>query len=185
VTTGDQAATTSAARNAPEWELRAARPDDADECAAVAVVAWQRVFDSYAAILGTGLYRGCFVGWEARKARDVGSFVRRHPEQALVAEANGAVVGFVTFQHDDEDRIGTLGNNAVHPEWQGRGIAAALYQAALARMRSNGMRVVRVTTGLDEGHAPARAAYRKAGFTVGLPSITYYQDIEESAEQEA
>jgi hypothetical protein len=28
-----------------------------------------------------------------------------------------------------------------------------------------------------------RAAYRKAGFTVGLPSITYYQDIEETTEQ--
>jgi ribosomal protein S18 acetylase RimI-like enzyme len=73
----------------------------------------------------------------------------------------------------------------VHPEWQGRGIAAALYQAALAKMRANGMRAVRVTTGLDEGHAPARAAYQKAGFIVGLPSITYYQDLEESTEREA
>lgn len=178
MTTSDQDAAAWAAPDDHKWELRATRPDDADACAAVAVAAWQRVFDSYASILGAGLYQRSFADWEAKKARDVGGFVRRQPEQALVAVANDVVVGFVTFQHDDEHRIGTLGNNAVHPEWQGRGIAAALYQAALARMRAKGMRVVRVTTGLDEGHAPARAAYRKAGFIVGLPSITYYQEIE-------
>jgi ribosomal protein S18 acetylase RimI-like enzyme len=183
--TGDQNATALPAPGDQEWELRAARSDDADACAVIAVAAWQRVFDSYAAILDASLYQRSFAGWEAKKARDVGGFLRKQPEQALVAEANGAVVGFVTFQHDDERRIGTLGNNAVHPEWQGRGIAAALYQAALAKMRANGMRAVRVTTGLDEGHAPARAAYQKAGFIVGLPSITYYQDLEESTEREA
>jgi hypothetical protein len=38
--------------------------------------------------------------------------------------------------------------------------------------------VVHVSTGLDDGHAPARAAYQKAGFVVGLPSITYYQALD-------
>jgi ribosomal protein S18 acetylase RimI-like enzyme len=182
VITGDQDAMAGSAPDDQEWELRAARSEDADACAAVAVAAWQRVFDSYSTILGAGLYRLSFEGWEAKKARDVGGFLRNQPEQALVAVANGAVVGFVTFQYDYEHRIGVLGNNAVHPEWQGRGIAGTLYQAALATLRASGMRVVRVTTGLDEGHSPARAAYRKAGFTVGLPSITYYQEIEDYTE---
>lgn len=185
MTTGNQGAMAWEAPNDHEWELRAARSDDADACAAVAVAAWKRVFDSYSSILGAGLYRLGFADWEAKKARDVSGFLRKQPEQALVAVANGAVVGFATFQHDFEHRVGILGNNAVHPEWQGRGIAGALYQAALARMRADGMRLVHVTTGLDEGHAPARAAYRKAGFVVGLPSITYYQDIDVPTEQRA
>lgn len=160
-----------------EWQLRAARADDAEACAALAVAAWQRVHAAYAAILGADMHQRLFAGWEEAKARDVGSVVRDQPERALVAVANDTIVGFVTFRQDFVRQIGVLGNNAVHPDWQGRGIAGAFYQAVLATMRANGMRLVQVTTGLDEGHAPARAAYQKAGFVVGLPSITYYQDL--------
>ena len=38
--------------------------------------------------------------------------------------------------------------------------------------------VAAVTTGLDEAHAPARAAYARAGFAVGAPSVTLYRDLE-------
>ncbi|HEV7214274.1 MAG TPA: GNAT family N-acetyltransferase [Chloroflexota bacterium] len=166
------------AANGDSWRLRAARPDDAEVCAALAVVAWQRVHDAYVAILGADMHRRLFANWQEAKARDVGGLVREHPERALVAEADSAIVAFATFRQDLERHIGVIGNNAVHPAWQGRGIAGALYQAVLAQMRINGIRLVQVTTGLDEGHAPARAAYQKAGFTVGLPSITYYQALD-------
>jgi hypothetical protein len=49
--------------------------------------------------------------------------------------------------------------------------------AVLKEMHAAGMRVARVSTGLDEGHAPARAAYAHVGFRLGLPSVTYYQEL--------
>jgi hypothetical protein len=39
------------------------------------------------------------------------------------------------------------------------------------------MEVAAVTTGLDEAHAPARAAYRRAGFAAGAPSVTLYREL--------
>jgi len=46
-------------------------------------------------------------------------------------------------------------------------------------MKARGVRFVRVLTGGDLGHAPARRAYEKAGFTRNLPSVTYYMELQE------
>jgi len=39
------------------------------------------------------------------------------------------------------------------------------------------MRFVEVTTGGDPSHAPVRRAYERAGFSVQLPTITYYRKL--------
>jgi hypothetical protein len=49
------------------------------------------------------------------------------------------------------------------------------YEHALDRLREGGMRFARVGTGLDPAHAPARRAYKKAGFSIQLPSVEYYR----------
>ena len=167
-------ASSLAAGGAQPWQVRAAEPDDADACAAIAIAAWQRVHDSYQTLLGEELHELLFADWRQKKAREVIQVVQGQPERALVAVAAGVVVGFATFRVDAAGNTGEIGNNAVHVAWQGRGIATTMYQAVLAHMRDRGVHVVRVTTGLDEGHAPARAAYGKAGFQQGVPSITYY-----------
>ena len=159
------------------WSVRQATPGDADACAALAVIAWQRVHNSYAAILGADLHAQLFSGWQEAKSRAVFRTVHDHPERALVAASGETVTGFVTFHLDRERQVGEIGNNAVDPSWQGQGIATALYQEVLSTFRAAGMRVARVTTGLDEGHAPARAAYGKVGFQLGVPSITFYQEL--------
>ncbi len=52
-----------------------------------------------------------------------------------------------------------------------------MYQAALAYFKDQGIKVVRVTTGLDEGHAPARRAYERAGFSLKRESVTYFMKL--------
>ena len=44
-------------------------------------------------------------------------------------------------------------------------------------LRAHGMRVVKVTTGGDKSHAPARRAYEKAGFRTDLPTVTYFREL--------
>lgn len=41
-----------------------------------------------------------------------------------------------------------------------------------------GMKYATVSTGLDDGHAPARRAYEKMGFSKNLPSVKYYMEPE-------
>ena len=60
----------------------------------------------------------------------------------------------------------------VDPDYQRRGISSQLTEFAIDHMRRHGMDIAVVETGGDAGHAPARAAYEAAGFT--LLSIARY-----------
>ena len=124
-------------------------------------------------MLGDDLYTCVFPDWRAEKARQVrngcqpGSSV-----QVLVAELEGRVVGFCLLPRQQDTGVGGSGNNAVRPDFQGRGIAPQLYEEVFRRMKAAGMRAVRVTTGGDPAHAPARRAYEKVGFERFTPSVT-------------
>ena len=62
------------------------------------------------------------------------------------------------------------------PDYQRRGIAMALTDFAVDRMKEAGIEIAMVETGSDWGHAPARAAYEKAGFRV-LPLARYFRKL--------
>lgn len=94
-----------------------------------------------------------------------------------VAEIDGAIAGFVSWKADTATKIGEITLNAVHPDQSGRGLGTALYDHALAALKSAGMELATVGTGGDPSHAPARRAYEKAGFTVGLPSVYLYRRL--------
>jgi hypothetical protein len=52
---------------------------------------------------------------------------------------------------------------------------SALNLFALDKMKAAGVKLAVVGTG-DEGHAPARRAYEKVGYT-GLPTVRYYKAL--------
>ncbi|MBR4662439.1 MAG: hypothetical protein IKO93_01065 [Lentisphaeria bacterium] len=55
-----------------------------------------------------------------------------------------------------------------------------MYRYILEKFRQEGVKVAKVTTGLDWAHAPARRAYERAGFKRHLDSTTYYLDLKET-----
>jgi ribosomal protein S18 acetylase RimI-like enzyme len=168
-----------------EFAIRPARPEDGSRCQEIAVDAWRPIYAARREQLGDGLFGQLFREWETQKAGQIAGAFQRHPDWILVAcvacpagpGEDGPLVGFVTYQLDEAALTGTIGNNAVDPRWQGRGIATALYGRTLALFRRAGMRVARVTTGLDAAHSPARAAYRRAGFVHEVPSVTLYREL--------
>ncbi|MBI3972167.1 MAG: GNAT family N-acetyltransferase [Chloroflexi bacterium] len=183
----------------PGISVRPARAEDCARCQEIAVAAWAPILASYREMLGDSMFEHMHSGWQARKAGQIAAaFEQRlgwilvacadmvaptlvHGQQSRSSTAHEhgdcTIVGFVTYRLDEQARVGEIGNNAVDPAWQGRGIATALYEQVLARFRAAGMRVAKVSTGLDVGHAPARAAYRKVGFTAEVPSVTLYQEL--------
>lgn len=159
-------------------------PADVEDVVAIAVAAWQPIFAFYRRTMGDDLFATAHPDWRQEKARQV----RRAclpGSSALVAVAElladgeqpARVVGFVTCYANSETGIGEIGNNAVHPAWQGEGIAPRLYEWAFERMRERGMRYVKVSTGGDPAHAPARRAYQKAGFDIALSAVEYYREL--------
>jgi len=83
------------------------------------------------------------------------------------------LAGFMSCRLDPKTQIAEVGYNAVNPQFLGRGIGKILVQSSLRYLRESGAEDVEVVTGLDEGHAPARAVYESAGFKPFLQSVRY------------
>ena len=141
----------------------------------IAVRAWEPIFEGFRDRMGEELFALCWPdGWEDGKAQQIALQFQHHSEWCLVAEIDGRIVGFITFRLDPQTRIAEIGNNAVDPDCQGQGLGAAQYRHVLPLFREAGMVYAKVHTGLDEAHAPARAAYQKVGFELTNPTGDYY-----------
>ncbi len=157
--------------------VRQLSPDDVETIVSIALAAWEPVFEAFRRELGDDLFELVHAKWREKKAHELRTVC--DPARAghvLVATLGDRVVGFVSYYIRDS-AIGVIGNNAVDPEWQNRGIATTMYGEAVDRLRRDGARYVRVLTGDDPAHAAARRAYEKAGFARKLPTITYWREL--------
>ncbi len=156
----------------PNLVLRPARSDDAPRLQEIRQAAFEPIFASFRSILGDEIYELAQAREDEGQEELLSSMLRSESGWELyAAELAGLVVGFVSVQLNLDTYVGEVGLNAVHPDYSGKGFGTAMYNFAIARMREAGMRVATVATGGDPSHAPARHAYRKAGFTVEIPSV--------------
>ncbi|HUW57811.1 MAG TPA: GNAT family N-acetyltransferase [Planctomycetota bacterium] len=158
--------------------IRELKPDDVETLAEVAVAAWRPVYEVRRALVGDEIYEAVWPDALAHKAAQIRRACEpEHAAHVRVAETGGKVAGFVTFYADRRTGVGEIGNNAVHPDFQGRGIGRRMYAHVFDEMRAMGMRFVKVSTGGDDAHLPARRAYENAGFDRALPTVTYYRKL--------
>ena len=141
----------------------------------IAIKAWTPIRAVFRRDLGDELYESQFTGWETPKREGVAKGLRSG--RGYVALLEGRVVGFIIYYVNDVTRTGEIGGNAVDPDCRGMGIGPQMYDFVLNKMKEEGMEFATVNTGLDDGHAPARRAYEKAGFEKNLPSIRYYKKL--------
>jgi ribosomal protein S18 acetylase RimI-like enzyme len=160
-----------------EVTIRDLGQGDVDRMVEIALAAWRPIYTWYQETMGPELFElttpNCYTDKEEQIRR---ACAPDSSTQVLVAELEGRIVGFATF-HVSPNGMGEIGNNAVDPEIRGRGIAPRMYEEAFARMRAQGMRFVKVGTGGDPAHAPARRAYEKVGFNIVRPTVTYYREL--------
>ncbi|MEM6839357.1 MAG: GNAT family N-acetyltransferase [Cyanobacteria bacterium P01_C01_bin.120] len=162
----------------PTLVLRLVKPNDVSRLEEVRQVAFEPIFASFRSILGDEIYELAQAKEDEEQEALLSSIL--NPEsgwEVYAAELAGIVVGFVSVQLNLNTYVGEIGLNAVHPDHSGKGIGTAMYDFAVARMKEAGMRVATVATGGDPSHAPARRAYRKAGFTVEIPSVWMCQTL--------
>ena len=158
--------------------FRRAQETDGDQLQAVRQAAFVPVFESFRAILGDQIASVTQARDDEEQAEFLASFFEAEsPWELYVAEVSGRIVGFFSVRLDVANGVGEIGLNAVHPDSAGQGIGTAMYEFALDRMRQAGLRVATVSTGGDPSHAPARRAYEKAGFAVGIPSVWLCCDL--------
>lgn len=145
------------------------------ECARISVSAYEVIHEAYKELLGAELHDNVMKDWREKKAASIERQLLAG--NSFVALLDGKVAGFIGYRLEGE--IGVIANNAVDHEYRGNGIGGMLHKKVFDELKKQGIRFVKVLTGLDDGHAPARRAYEKSGFEKFLPSLTYYMDLSE------
>jgi ribosomal protein S18 acetylase RimI-like enzyme len=151
--------------------------EDLDAVVQLSLLAWEPVFHSLEQVLGHNIFALLWPDWRDGQAKGVESACKdREKYTVLVAEVDGVVAGFLAYTLKHEEQTGYVDLLAVHPDYQHRGVGAALNNTALEQIRESGMKLAVVETGGDPGHAPARRSYEKAGYTL-LPIARYFKDL--------
>ena len=156
-------------------EIRAFRESDLEAVVEFSLRAWAPVFASVRQVMGDDIFLRLHPDWKASQEDAVRSSCTSDERDVFVAVDGGRPVGFVAIALNAfHERMGVIDIIGVDPEYQRRGVSARLTSYATEHMRSRGMDIAVVETGGDPGHAPARAAYESAGFTL-LPIARYFQ----------
>jgi ribosomal protein S18 acetylase RimI-like enzyme len=158
--------------------IRPATAEDVPAACEIARRAWEPIFAEFRRRVGDDVFRKLYSNWEENKMGQVSKAFEQNPACMLVTEIDGQVAAFITFYViNPAAGLGEIGNNAVHPDFQGRGLGKAQYGRVFEELRAQGCGIVQVTTGLDDAHAPARRAYEAVGFDLELPKITYMRKL--------
>ena len=157
--------------------MREYRPEDLEKVMEIANIAWRPIRqmsrealgDTIADILNP-LGDAVSKGLQVKDQIDSGNY------GIAVCEHEGELVGFITYAINGI--WGEICNNGALTSTGLKGIGQTMYKYAMEEFRKAGVKVVKVTTGLDWAHAPARRAYERAGFKKHLDSTTYYMELE-------
>ena len=155
--------------------IRSFADQDLEAIVHLSLLAWEPVFVSFQKILGPNIFPLLYPDWRKIQKEVVETTCQDKAKfKVLVAELGEKVVGFLAYELKDE--IGEVYLLAVHPDYQNQGIGTELNMVALEKMKAAGMKLAEVGTGGDDGHAPARRAYEKAGYTA-LPLVRYFKAL--------
>lgn len=158
--------------------IRAFEANDLARLQEIRAAAYKPVFQSFRSIVGGKIARIAFAESEREQAELLDQICAAASSHCVfVVEHGAAIVGFCAVTVDRNSRVGEIDLNAVHPDHQGQGIGARMYEHALEYLRAAGMHVATVGTGGDASHAPARRAYEKAGFGPAIPSVYLYKSL--------
>ena len=156
-------------------EIRAFEEEDLEAVVEFSLRAWEPVFASIRNVLGDEVFLRLHPEWQESQAEAVRSSCTNPERDVFVAIVDDRPVAFVAVALNAfHERMGWIEIIGVDPDFQRRGISSQLTEFAIDHMRSHRMDIAVVETGGDPGHAPARAAYEAAGFTV-LPVARYFR----------
>ena len=158
--------------------VRRCRKEDWETVIAIANRAFQPARRHSRQALGDKLADLVWPGGDHRsKGEEVRRHLEAHPDQCVVCESEGRIVGFATFKF--EGAFGIISNNGADPEHHIPGTGLAMYREILRIFRAAGCQAARVVTGLADIYLPARRSYEKVGFRRRIENVTYYLDLDE------
>ncbi|MEX5273023.1 GNAT family N-acetyltransferase [Kocuria sp. CPCC 205235] len=148
-----------------------------DEALDLAIRAWAPVFPQVRVTVPRFVYDSFYPnGWEVRQRADLSEVLDQEPQNVDLALEDDKVVGWICTRIHPEDNMGEVYVLVVDPDHQRRGIASALTDHSMRRIKDAGMSMAMVETGDDPGHSNARATYEHLGFK-RWPVARYFKDL--------
>lgn len=155
--------------------LRDFRADDLEALIDLTVRAFRPIQDGICDQLGPELFARQNGQWQ-QDYRDTLTELTgpEHRHRFLVADLDGEPAGYAAWDvhPGPAGPQGEITLLAVDPRHQRCGLGRALIDGACSAMRAAGCVVAWASTGGDDAHAAARAAYAAGGFTP-LPTVFY------------
>lgn len=144
----------------------------------VCIAAFEPIHKGFETVLGPRIFALQYGDWKEQYAKTLSRISTRNRKcKVYVAELDGEIAGFVFVLLDKDRKCGEIGLNAVDPQYQGQGIATAMYQFALDDLKRRGAEIACVGTGGDAAHAPARRAYDAAGFDRAIHGLYLFKEL--------
>lgn len=157
--------------------IRAYIETDLDALTDLTIRAWTPVFPLMEKAYLPGVWQAFYPnGWEIAQKEALKATVSDKDVKTWVAEEDGTLTGFACAKLHNDDMMGEVYMIATHPDHQGKGIGQALIHQAEDWMKENNMKIVLIETGADEGHAPARKSYERAGYSL-TPIARYFKEL--------
>jgi ribosomal protein S18 acetylase RimI-like enzyme len=156
--------------------IRSFTDDDADTVVRLSLRAWAPVFPSIETAMGSDIYQLLTPDWRTTQRQAVEAVCASDSTPVWVGEIEATIAGFVAVELHHDQRLGEIYMLAVDPDYQGMGVGTALTTFALDRIKEAGMPVAMVETGADQGHAPARRTYERAGLR-RVPVARYFKKL--------
>lgn len=158
-------------------DMRPYCSEDLEKVMDIANIAWQPIRKMSRETLGDTIADLLNpAGDDKSKGLQVKDQIDSGAYKIAVCEHEGALVGFITYAVNGV--FGEICNNGALTSTGLKGIGQTMYKYVMEEFRKAGVKVVKVTTGLDWAHAPARRAYERAGFKKHLDSTTYYMELD-------
>lgn len=155
--------------------LRTFRTDDLEALIDLTVRAFEPIQDGIRHQLGDELFARQNGQWRQDYRDTLAELTgSENQERFLVADVDGDPAGYAAWS-THPGPVGLQGEItllAVDPRHQGAGLGRALIDGACEAMRAAGCVVAWASTGGDEAHTSARAAYAAGGFTP-LPTVFF------------
>lgn len=161
-----------------DFKIKSADMIDFSDCTDIAIKAWEKGYSEYNDILGEELFGIIFPEWEKAKADSMEPYFKKSRDfMSFKVLSGNLIVGFITARLDYSKKVGTICNNAISPEFQGRGLGSMMYDFILKFFKDEGMVAAEVSTMNEDSYLPARKAYEKAGFEKKLEKRTYFMKL--------
>jgi ribosomal protein S18 acetylase RimI-like enzyme len=145
----------------PEAIIRPAKASDFDAVIEICRISWEGQGANW--LLEQHFGQLDNKSWIDHFAKGIRDKFDKNPDWVWVTECNNQIAAFVSCTIHEELSLGTIGHNAAHPDFRGKGLGKAQIEFLTNHLQALGLEHLDVIVTVNPGHMAARGLYASQG----------------------